>query len=174
MTLRTALVKRHKVYGWTAVLLVWIAASLLGLWFYATPQFGAFDPKQQLQSWPEQSPLWQQLSLQQSQQLVLITEQDCSCSEQARQHVQQLATRYQVPTQQLSTEQAAQWQIPIPATPLLVWVQHGRLQYVGPPARGPNCSMDEDVLGPLLSGAMALPGSWRNSHEQSCRCLRTG
>lgn len=155
---------------------VWISSSLLLLWRFATPEYGEFDPQRRLPLLSQQSTLLYQQIVgpnHKGSTLLLISDRRCSCTAAATLHLQQLhaATALPVNQQELS-ELPASIQKLVPATPLLLWWQQGVLQYAGPPAAGPWCSIEDDVLLPLLAQKQRLPGQWLHSTAQSCRCLQ--
>lgn len=155
---------------------LWISSSLLLLWRFATPEFGEFDPQGRLPLLSQQSTLlYQQTDAPSDREstLLLISDRTCSCTAAATLHLQQLhaATALPIHQQELSDLSASIRKL-IPATPLLLWWQQGVLQYAGPPAAGPWCSIENDVLIPLLQQKQRLPGQWLHSTAQSCRCLQ--
>ncbi len=156
------------------VMTLWITGSLWLLWSYSTPEFGTFDPEQRLPRLSEHlasKPAWLGAASNPSQ-LVLITQDTCSCRQDAMSHVTRLQQQSQVELTVLDLSALpAELQQHIPATPLLLWWQGSRLSYAGPAATGPWCSFDTDIVLPLLQGTMQLPGVWLNGQTSSCRCL---
>lgn len=165
---------KHKVRLALLVMLLWIASSLWLLWSHSTPEFGTFDAEQRLPTLNQHltaSPAWLGGAAKPSQ-LVLITQDSCSCRQDAIEHVTRLQQQSQVELTLLDlSELPSEIQQHIPATPLLLWWQDSRLWYAGPAASGPWCSFDSDIVLPLLQGKMQLPGVWLNSQTSSCRCL---
>lgn len=154
---------------------VWLIGSLLVLWRFSTPEFGEFDPNGRLPQFSAAAAPWfaQHYKVPVvGSQLLLINQRGCSCANDAASHVSQL--QQAVPVEVKTIEVAAlphAIQQDIPATPLLLWWLDGQLKYAGPPATGPWCSMEQDVLLSLLQFKQQLPGLWLNSSAPSCRCL---
>ena len=60
--------------------------------------------------------------------------------------------------------------IDVPATPMIILMNEGQLNYAGPYATGPLCTAQTDILLPIVKGDVLLSGPWLNSAAVSCRC----
>lgn len=144
--------------------LTWIIVSSVGLYVWAFSSYGEFDPQGQLYSFSSEFQIPQE-------QVFHIRAGGCRCSRYADRHVEQVFAEHAGAESWLSVEEARAMGFIVPATPMVVIVQNGRIAYAGPYATGPFCAEADSFLPEILSGQRQLAGPWLNGNVNACRCL---
>ncbi|TCS40815.1 DUF6436 domain-containing protein [Reinekea marinisedimentorum] len=165
---------RRRLLLAAVVLAVWVPASLLLLNQFGQGYSGVFDPDGRLQSLQGRyATLNQQLALSATETTVIhVLDENCACYDQTVEHLQYLKQVLPEGVRQLykGVTELRQLGIDVPATPMIILLREGRLDYAGPYAAGALCSAQTDILLPIVSGEVSLAGPWLNSATVSCRC----
>lgn len=159
------------------LLICWVAGTAAAFYWFFLSHYGVFDEQR---VWQQQPLLPQQVQLHFSEQLstasqwqvVLITDQNCSCSSFAKEHLQRMQQRQpDLTVQELNLTDTQDFGLDIVATPLLLLFQKQQLVYAGPLATDLMCSENASLLDGIIAGTTVLPGFWLNGESSACRCL---
>lgn len=167
---------KGKTQAALALLLLWIAGSAAAFYWFFLSHYGVFDVAGKWQQQPLQPTFVQQtfnhlLKPDQQWQAILITEESCSCSSFAKDHLQRMLQRLpNLIATNIDLQTAEQSGLTIVATPLLLLFERQQLLYAGPLATDMLCSDNASLLEGILSGTSTLPGFWLNGESTACRC----
>ncbi|MDX3773534.1 DUF6436 domain-containing protein [Chromatiaceae bacterium AAb-1] len=173
-----------------AVFLIWIAVTSYFLYDTVWGNYGLFDEKRQWATVAALNLTPQDIQLETSAglQLVHVFSAGCSCNRYTAAHIAELTSALTADTLTadsltadslttdnlqavISVETLAAAGLAVPATPMALIFEHGRLIYAGPYATGPLCSVDNSLLADILSGRQILAGLWLNGETKACRCI---
>jgi hypothetical protein len=156
------------------ILTAWVPASLVLLDQFGKSYTGVFDPDDRLWSLTSAYTLLEsQFGLSKSHATVIhVLDENCACYDQTVQHLQYLSQSMPDGVEQIfqSVSDMQQLGIDVPATPMIILMNEGQLNYAGPYATGPLCTAQTDILLPIVKGDVLLSGPWLNSAAVSCRC----
>lgn len=155
--------------------LLWISATSYFLYDTVWGNYGVFDNQQQWEtvSVTELTPGALALPVINGIQLVHVLDEDCQCNRFTEEHIRSLGKMLTEPEAQAQVSVSALQTagFVVPATPMALIFEHGKLIYAGPYATGPLCSVDDSLLADILSGHKILTGLWLNGETKACRCI---
>ncbi|RUO26703.1 hypothetical protein CWE09_08385 [Aliidiomarina minuta] len=161
-----------------AVIVIWLVASTLAMYWFTFSDYGEFDPEQEWLGTPASLQL-AQLGIAQSDvtemHIVHVQQKDCSCNRYVNTHIEVLSAQPQlneIQQHRITPEQVEQAGFRVPATPMALIFQGQELLYAGPYATGPFCAVDDSLISDVLKGTTRLAGGWLNGLVKSCRCLQ--
>jgi len=147
------------------ILVSWLVATSIFLFWWRVQDYGAFDPKAM---WLDQAPL----SVPVKGNAIIHVRAGCFCDLLADRHHALLAEYTDYEQRMLTPQQVEALGIPVPATPMLLVVEAGAVVYAGPYASGPTCSPDNSFIPQLLGQSRNIQTPWYNGNTNACRCTR--
>jgi hypothetical protein len=162
---------------WVAAIFVsWAAFSTAALFLVGNQYYGTFAPEGAWQDINPQALTTDGLGLTKHSgfHIVHVRQKGCKCNRQADQFRIFLAGEHIVNKYEqhdIDIDQLAKMDIVLPASPAVLIFQHGQLIYAGPYASGPLCTVDENIITPILQEKTTLAGLWLNGETKSCRCI---
>lgn len=159
------------------VFLLWLVLTSIALLVLGNQYYGEFaSDNQWLTGTAELTPQALGLPVQPGIQVVHVLQEGCVCNSAAKRHQAQFTPAYGVSAAaqaQRTVDAIAAAGLRLPATPALLIFDNGKLQYAGPYATGPLCSVSDSLIEPIVKKQVALSGLWLNSEAKACRCVVT-
>lgn len=157
-----------------SVFILWVSATSYFLYDTVWGNYGVFDNQQQWEtaSATELTPGALALPVIDGIQLVHVLDEYCQCNRFTEAHISSLGKLLAEPEAQAQVTAAVvrTTGFVVPATPMALIFEHGKLIYAGPYATGPLCSANDSLLADILSGHKVLTGLWLNAETKACRC----
>ncbi|WP_404401022.1 DUF6436 domain-containing protein [Idiomarina seosinensis] len=149
--------------SWT-VIAVWLIATSVFLFWWRFADFGIFD---QQSEWLDQAPSRVNVT----GDVIFHVRSGCLCDPLADRHDKLIQQYDQYQQRRVKPAEMEALGIPVPATPMLVIVEQGKVIYSGPYATGPTCSPEQSFLPQLLDSERRITTPWYNGNVKACRCV---
>lgn len=149
-----------------ALIAVWLIATSAFLFWWRFADFGVFDQRAE---WLDQSPS----EVDVPGEVIFHVRDGCLCAPLADRHDKLIEQYDQYQQRRVKPEVVEKLGIPVPATPMLVIVEQGKVIYAGPYAAGPTCSPEQSFLPQLLTEERRVTTPWYNGNVNACRCVHT-
>jgi len=164
------------------VFALWLVGTSVALFVWGFSSYGYFDQDNRWlgNTMPVTLPVSTLTHVPQKQWLLVhIRAEGCRCNRLADAHIETFDTDFagQLIHVFMTVAEAEQAGLVVPATPMVVLFDtksvkaEAHLQYAGPYASGPLCSVDNSVLPSLLNETIKPAGAWFNGNIKACRCV---
>jgi hypothetical protein len=142
-----------------AVVTAWLFIVVTGLVYFQLGQLQPFDSSKMLMQKNWFNDFKQQLAWENKEvaSLVLVTENSCGCSKQAKSHISTLKTFAELKGMDIvQISLTEQLKHVVPATPAAVIIdKHGQFVYAGPLSEGIACSQGSGFVETVITNLMA-------------------
>lgn len=164
----------------STLLVCWLGASTVAMYWFVFSDYGEFDPEQQWLGWQPPHDLGAKLSVaNDASEITLVHVRDpaCSCDGYVMDHIDTLqytnpsADQTAVNYQEIDRAALEQSGFLVPATPMAMVFYGDQLAYAGPFASGPFCAADDSLIHDLLQRQTQLAGTFLNGLIKACRCV---